>query len=50
MDEAYKMGGRRKSDEFDSITYIKVLRKKMAKKLEADGKHSLAKSFNSTTY
>ena len=50
MDKAYKMGGRRKSDEFDSATYRSVLRLKMAQKLGSDGKHRLAQSLGSGNF
>lgn len=49
MDKAYRMGGRRQSDEFDSRTYRSALRIKMAQKLSSDGKHGLARVFGSGT-
>lgn len=45
MDKAYKMGGRRKNDEFDSQAYRTELFAQMARKADLDGKRVVAALF-----
>ncbi|MFC4993320.1 hypothetical protein [Rubritalea tangerina] len=42
MEQAYKMGGKRSSEEFDNATYQRIFVRKILEKLQNDGKQDAA--------